>query len=282
MFSVAKYLKPLPRKFNFIPKIDTVGILHKKTYKIKFLFEQCNFSFILRGHGHYHYKGEDYEIVAPAMFIEYPGAYLEYGPDGNWDEMFFIYDKDMFDFFKENHFFDLEHPVMNLSKASQLMEDVVKLQDMLSSEVICPDRIDMFCYYILEETMLRQGEEELKESLIPKIRAKLTANFGKECDINRVATEFGMSASTLRRYWHKHHGPETFSQYRAACFFRESCRLLVETDHSIKQIATELGLNDPYYFSRRFHELAGMTPTMYRRRNTIANVASHDIKHVDK
>lgn len=269
MFTSTKYTGLFRRNYPLIPTLDHVGILHKKTYYIKFKFESCNFSFVLRGRGEYIHKGIKYEITAPAMFVQYPDAYLEYGPNGNWDELFFIYDAKYFELFKQLNFLDPEHPVMELSHVSELLQNIVKLQDMLSEQNFDADKLDLFCYSILLDTMISQNHELKDAPLIPKIRERLGKNFGIPLDVDKIALDFGMSASTLRRYWHKYHGPESFSQYRAACFFQESCRLLVETDDSIKQIASALGLNDSYYFSRRFHELSGETPTQYRKRNTV-------------
>ncbi len=270
MYTLCKHVKPLPRRFQFLPQVDTVGILHNKTYRIKFTFDTCNFSFILNGRGDYIYKGKHYKIKAPTMFIQYPGAELEYGPDHSWDELFFIFDATDFDFFHKLGFLDPENPVLELGRSAKLLKDVEILQDILAQPKPSADRIDLMCYYILQETMIRSSETALADSLIPQIRERLTSDFGSDFDLNRMAAEFGMSQSTLRRYWLKHHGPETFSEYRASCFLRESCRLLVETNHSIKQVSAELGLSDPYYFSRRFHELSGETPTEYRKRNSFS------------
>lgn len=39
------------------------------------------------------------------------------------------------------------------------------------------------------------------------------------------------------------------------------------TDKSIKEVALDLGFDDPYYFSRRFSKVIGMSPTKYRSIN---------------
>jgi AraC-like DNA-binding protein len=36
------------------------------------------------------------------------------------------------------------------------------------------------------------------------------------------------------------------------------------TDKPIKEVAIDLGFDDPYYFSRRFSKIIGMSPTKYR------------------
>jgi AraC-like DNA-binding protein len=36
------------------------------------------------------------------------------------------------------------------------------------------------------------------------------------------------------------------------------------TDKSVKDVAMSLGFDDPYYFSRRFSKIIGLSPTKYR------------------
>jgi AraC-like DNA-binding protein len=36
------------------------------------------------------------------------------------------------------------------------------------------------------------------------------------------------------------------------------------TDQSVKEVALNLGFDDPYYFSSRFSKVIGMSPTKYR------------------
>lgn len=44
-------------------------------------------------------------------------------------------------------------------------------------------------------------------------------------------------------------------------------RLLVHTDQSVKEIASELGYDDYPYFSRMFTKITGMTPSVFRNKN---------------
>lgn len=44
-----------------------------------------------------------------------------------------------------------------------------------------------------------------------------------------------------------------------------ACRLLDTTPLTVKEIAATVGCADPYYFSRLFHKVMGMPPTIYRR-----------------
>jgi AraC-like DNA-binding protein len=45
---------------------------------------------------------------------------------------------------------------------------------------------------------------------------------------------------------------------------QKACQYLLFTDFRIKEIADKLGIEDPYYFSRMFTKLMGMSPVAYR------------------
>ena len=42
-----------------------------------------------------------------------------------------------------------------------------------------------------------------------------------------------------------------------------ACALLKETDCSIQEISTSVGFEDPFYFSRAFKEVKGVSPRQY-------------------
>ena len=45
---------------------------------------------------------------------------------------------------------------------------------------------------------------------------------------------------------------------------QKACQYLLFTDLRVKEIADKLGIEDPYYFSRMFTKLMGMSPATYR------------------
>lgn len=46
---------------------------------------------------------------------------------------------------------------------------------------------------------------------------------------------------------------------------RQACRLLDGSQASVSAIASEVGFSDPYYFSRRFRNVMGVSPRDYRK-----------------
>ncbi len=54
-------------------------------------------------------------------------------------------------------------------------------------------------------------------------------------------------------------------QYRTQALIKRACTLLQVSSYSIKEIATELGFDDPLYFSRVFRLEHGISPREYRK-----------------
>src|SRR5688500_20365404 len=48
---------------------------------------------------------------------------------------------------------------------------------------------------------------------------------------------------------------------------QKACQYLLLPDITIKETAERLGMEDPYYFSRMFSKLMGISPKEYRKRN---------------
>ncbi len=53
---------------------------------------------------------------------------------------------------------------------------------------------------------------------------------------------------------------EYFNQLKV----QKACQYLQFTDLRVKEIADRLGIEDPFYFSRLFTRIAGMSPAKYR------------------
>lgn len=50
---------------------------------------------------------------------------------------------------------------------------------------------------------------------------------------------------------------------------QKACQYLLLPDITVKETAQRLGMDDPYYFSRMFSKLMGISPKEYRKRNNV-------------
>ena len=88
--------------------------------------------------------------------------------------------------------------------------------------------------------------------------------------LNDVCTKMSYSRSFLCKTFKKQTG-----QTLMDCFhrmkIREAERMLVETGHSLKEIAAYLGFSDTKHFGVLFKKYAGDSPSVYRKRNTMGD-----------
>jgi AraC-like DNA-binding protein len=80
----------------------------------------------------------------------------------------------------------------------------------------------------------------------------------------QLAAELGVGVATLRRKWKATTGTSLHA-YVMQSRIAHARTLLSETDLPLKTIATKLGYNNVYFFSRQFREIAGVSPGLYRK-----------------
>lgn len=88
-------------------------------------------------------------------------------------------------------------------------------------------------------------------------------HFKENIDIDSLARMEHMSATSLRNIFKKHTGVSP-NEYIITQRISAACRLLAQTDQSIREIAAEAGYHDQYYFSRIFKKKVGVSPLKYR------------------
>lgn len=80
----------------------------------------------------------------------------------------------------------------------------------------------------------------------------------------KLAMHVGISKQHLTHLFNQVTGHPPIDYYLRMKIQR-SCELLDLTDWSIKEICCFVGIRDPYYFSRIFKKMMGISPTQYRR-----------------
>lgn len=270
MDSRSIHLAPYTRRFTWVPTVETIGFMPHKREEVKHTFDSCNFSFILSGRGTYDYAGETYAVTAPCVILQWPDAPMMYGPAANemWSELYLIYPRCCLDVLTRSSVFDPGNPPVR-SITAELSDAVSKLYALTSANPINADLIDIACWNLIVSSFGPGASPAQAHPTLAKCREYLSENLAGSFDVEALATSVSMSLSTLRRYWMKEHGSQTFREYRDMLLLQRSCRLLVETSSPIKEVAGALGFSDVYYFSRRFHQLAGCTPTEYRRAHAV-------------
>ena len=101
------------------------------------------------------------------------------------------------------------------------------------------------------------------EELLDKSIDFMHTNMSKRLSAGELATVAAMNPnyySTLFRKQFGHPPIEYFNRLKV----QRACELLKSTDLRISEISEQLGVSDPYYFSRLFKKVMGVSPNHYR------------------
>ncbi len=93
----------------------------------------------------------------------------------------------------------------------------------------------------------------------------LCRNLEKHVTLEVLAEAVGMSVSRLAHLFRDQIGMPPL-QYLEAQRMRRAKQLLEVTSLSVKQVAGEVGFDNPFYFTLRFKKANGVSPTEYRKR----------------
>lgn len=171
------------------------------------------------------------------------------------------------------HLLDLDAPSVLYAKPEQseaLLEIVEKLEHEYEHDEL--GRANALRAYfeilLIELIRYRSGSAAAKilspaAKLIEKFRALVDEHFQRRLSVQNYALMLEVSESHLSHTVRKHTGMTAgwFIQERVLL---EAKRLLVHCEANISNIASELGFNDPAYFSRLFKKHTARSPRAFK------------------
>ncbi len=103
-----------------------------------------------------------------------------------------------------------------------------------------------------------------EQSRIDKVCTFINENYKKPLRLKDVASIANMSTTAFSRFFKKSTG-KTFVNYVNELRIGWACKLLIETEMTVSEIAYEVGFNNLSNFNRRFYERHKMSPRRYRQ-----------------
>lgn len=155
-----------------------------------------------------------------------------------------------------------------------------KLEKMIHSKSNGMDRI-MGLFSILEiiassdkiEILASKGFaesfENSKNYRINVIYKYITENFNKPISLNHIAALINMTPNSFCRYF-KNCTNKSFIEYLNEIRIRYACKLLIEENNNIIQIAFLSGFNNLSNFNRNFKRIMGKSPTEYIKESLLS------------
>ena len=129
------------------------------------------------------------------------------------------------------------------------------LQAYLKQFMICAVRVQSENYVIKEDTETR---------LFKDFSLLVEQNFKNLHSVTDYANRLGVSPKSISKHFQKI-GTKTPSDFIKNRILLEAKRLLIYTDKTVKEIAFELGFNDPAYFTRFFTKAITKSPLQFKK-----------------
>jgi AraC-like DNA-binding protein len=227
-----------------------------------------------------------YHTASPALFFVNTNQYLDIQTANNEDAFLIHYNRDFYciqihdeevacDGLLFNNVFEipkvdlLEEELMAVSQLFVNINDELIFQDLSSEEMIRT---------YLKQIIIRATRQWKKQNLKNQHPNLITAeqdffrNFSRLVDIHYkqkhsvadYADLLNLAPKTISNKFHKLNleNPNEMIKNR---IILEAKRLMLYSDLSIKEIAYELGYEDPAYFNRIFAQKSGKTPSVFRK-----------------
>jgi AraC family transcriptional regulator of arabinose operon len=121
-------------------------------------------------------------------------------------------------------------------------------------------------HIIARAASLHQPERVSRQNAI-KIHEVITfmeSNTDARLSLEQMASKFDVSVSHFCRIFKQYSGQSPMD-YFIHLKIRKACSLLTFPQLKVKEIAFKLGFDDPYYFSRYFKKVIGLSPLHYRQ-----------------
>lgn len=122
--------------------------------------------------------------------------------------------------------------------------------------------------FIVSAVRVKKENDEVKTDtetrLFKDFSTLVEQNFKKLHAVTDYAYRLGVSPKSITKHFQKL-GTKTPSDFIKNRILLEAKRLLIYTDKSVKEIAFELGFNDPAYFTRFFKKAIQKSPLQFKK-----------------
>ncbi|GAA3952024.1 AraC family transcriptional regulator [Chitinophaga oryziterrae] len=130
--------------------------------------------------------------------------------------------------------------------------------------------VNMIFYHFLSsllyEDKFNYVENKPEDDVIALTIAQMQQKIHTVLTLNELANFANLSVSHFSAIFREKTGYSPI-EYFNHLKVQKACQYLLFTTMTVKEIAQHAGVEDPYYFSRMFSRLMGVSPTEYRNRN---------------
>ena len=225
--------------------------------------------YISAGQGTFEYGPEHTRVAIQTgdIFVLFPGVWHRYEPDPTmgWTENWIECKSAAYDSLTEKGLLSPDRPVMH---SNGHISDLFVRIHQLALEGATDNQALLSTQALSLLSLLARPREEVSrkyEQIVDAVRMYLLEHHTQVLDMDELARHFGISYSYLRRLFREQTGV-SIKQFQLNIRLQRGCDFLINTDKSIKEIASLLGFANTFHFSKFFSKEKGMSPTEWRKR----------------
>lgn len=234
--------------------------------------------YCVKGEGWFVLNDKKYKVESNQFFILPPNEPHQYGASENmpWDIYWFHFKGK-----KAKEVLRIVEGVQTITVAdnSRIVDRTALMDEMLNlleghMDMSTLNYVNMALYGLLASFLYVDAYREAKKpkgqseniSFVTKVLHFMNENVEKRLTVHDMASYVGLSESQFYRLFYEQtkYAPMAYFMHIKA---KHACDLLENTRLRVHQVAMKLGFDDPYYFSRYFKKIIGMSPVEYRKVN---------------
>jgi AraC-like DNA-binding protein len=228
--------------------------------------------YIARGEGQFESKPSGVRRVsAGSVILLFPNVWHRYGPSPavGWDEYWVSCSGLHMDRLVEHGFVSPQTPVLKTGLDYILLHAYVTLLDRLRSEPVGFEQLlassAMEIMAAALGALRGQGAGGQMHELVCQAKTLLESQLETVPPMSKLAASLGLSRTHFHRVFREHTGLSPY-QFHLQLRIERAKQILLGTTVSVKEVASMLGFESPFHFSKAFKIKTGMSPSQWRTR----------------
>ena len=225
--------------------------------------------YVVSGKGYYEIDGRTFVLQAGDAFLALPDTPIYYRADHEqpWEYYWVGFSGPAAALLLAQTPFSRRTPVLHPAAGEHLRQSLLDIYKARGTDY--PSAVRMAGYLqaalgLLMESGAKRGEEALAD-YARQGAAFIQQNYSRAISVEDAARQAGVSRSYLYRAFQAEFGCSP-SVYLTRYRIQRACQLLRHSGLPVGAVATSVGFEDPFYFSRTFRREKGVSPTEYREK----------------
>lgn len=219
--------------------------------------------YVVKGEGFYRVGENQFPVREGQAFIIYPGQIVSYSTGGGfpWSFCWFgISGRDAAACLAEA---SVRKPIYVVKCSAGIRDQILSCLEYTENSPLSQLRLNAYVFRFL--LCLGEGEKPSSPHYAERGIRFIEYNYMNRISTKDVAEYLNIDRTYFYRVFKEYTGKSP-EKYLMEFRIRKAAELMEDSRYSIGQISDFVGICDPYYFSKLFKKIMGISPSVYRRR----------------